>query len=73
MTFAPMVGKKGSKYIHICPKGNMIVGVDQMSDRERLEINRYEPKVRTGELYMYFGTQFESLDPRRMLVIQLPD
>ncbi|MBD5421677.1 MAG: hypothetical protein HDR49_01410 [Bacteroides sp.] len=73
MTFAPMVGKKGSKYIHICPKANMIVGVDQMSDKERFEVNRYEPKLRTGELYMYLGTQFESIDPRRMLVIQLPD
>lgn len=73
MTFAPVVGKKGSKYIHVCPKANMIVGVDQMSDKERFEINRYEPKLRTGELYMFLGTQFESIDPRRMLVIQLPD
>lgn len=72
MTFAPMVGKKGSKYIHICPASNMIVGVDQMSDKERFEVNRYEPKVHTGEMYMYLGTQFESIDPRRMLVIQLP-
>lgn len=73
MTFAPVVGKKNSKYIHICPAANMIVGVDQMSDKERFEVNRYEPKVRTGELYMYLGTQFESIDPRRLLVIQLAD
>lgn len=73
MTFAPVVGKKGSKYIHICPKSNMIVGVDQMSDKERLEVNRYEPKINTGELYMFFGTQIESIDPRRLLVVQLPE
>ena len=73
MIFAPVVGKKGSKYIHICPKANMIVGVDQMSDKERFEINKYQPKGLTGELYMFFGTQFESIDPSRMLVIQLAD
>ena len=71
-TFAPVVGKKGSKYIHITPKNNMRVGVDQMSDQERVEFNKYEPKLVTGELYMFIGAQFESIDPRRMLVVQLP-
>lgn len=73
VTFAPMVGKSGSKYIHICPKDNIVVGVDQMSDKERFEVNKYEPKACTGELYMFLGTQFESIDPRRMLVVQIPD
>lgn len=71
ITFAPCAGKRGSKYIHICPKSNMLVGVDQVSDKERVEFHKYEPKTTTGELYMFFGTQFESIDPRRMLVIEL--
>lgn len=71
-TFAPLAGKKGSKYIFITPKQNMLVGVDQMSDTERVEFNKYEPKLITGEVYMFFGTQFKSIDPRRLLVIQLP-
>lgn len=73
VTFAPMVGKTGSKYIHICPKSNMVVGVDQMSDKERFEVNKYEPKACTGEVYMYLGAQFESIDPRRMLVVRLAE
>ncbi len=73
MTFAPVVGKKGSRYIHITTKGNMLVGVDQMSDQERVEFNKYEPKVVTGELYSFFGVQFESIAPERLLVIQLPE
>lgn len=72
-TFAPVVGKKKSKYIHICPAANMLVGVDQMSDQERVEFHKYEPKVVTGELYMFFGCQFESIDPRRMITVQLPE
>lgn len=71
-TFAPLEGKDGSKYIFITQKNNMIVGVDQMSDQERVEFNKYQPKDITGELYMFFGTQFESIDPARLLVIQLP-
>lgn len=73
VTFAPMVGKTNSKFIHICPKNNVVVGVDQMSDKERFEVNKYEPKACTGELYMFMGAQFESIDPRRMLVVQIPD
>lgn len=73
ITFAPMVGKRGSKYIHICPKSNMMIGVDQMGDKERVEINKYQPKMLTGELYCFFGTQFRSIDPRCMLVVKLAD
>lgn len=72
-TFAPVIGKRGSKYIHITPKENIIIGCDQMSDVERVEINKYEPKLLTGELYMFFGTQFESIDPRRMITVKLVD
>lgn len=71
VTFAPLVGKTGSKYLFITPKSNMLVGCDQMSDTERFEVNKYEPKLLTGELYMFIGTQFESIDPRRLLVIEL--
>lgn len=72
-TFAPVAGKKGSKYLFLTTKSNMLVGVDQMSDTERVEFNKYEPKVVTGELYMFIGVNFESVDPRRLLVIQLAD
>lgn len=73
MTFAPMAGMKGSRYLIISTKSNMLVGVDQMSDKERVEFNKYEPKVVTGELYLFFGTQFESIDKSRLLVVRMPE
>lgn len=72
-TFAPMAGLRGSRYIILSLKGNMLVGCDQMSDTERVEFHKYAPKVVTGELYMFIGAQFESIDPRRLLIIELPD
>lgn len=72
-TFAPLAGKKNSKYIFFSTKRNMLVGCDQMSDTEHVEFNKYEPKVVTGELYLFFGTDFESIDPRRLLVVELYD
>ena len=32
-----MYNKADSKFIHICPKANMLVGYDQMSDAENEE------------------------------------
>ncbi|MBD5172287.1 MAG: hypothetical protein HDT02_03585 [Bacteroidales bacterium] len=72
-TFAPCVGKRKSKYIFFTAKGNMIIGFDQMSDKEHVEVNKYEPKKLTGELYMFVGCEFESIDPRRLVVVELAD
>lgn len=72
-TFAPMAGMRGSRYIILSLKNNMLVGCDQMSDTERVEFHKYAPKVVTGELYMFIGCQFESVDPRRLLIIELPE
>lgn len=72
-TFAPLAGMRGSRYIIISTKKNMLVGCDQMSDTERVEFHKYAPKVVTGELYMFIGCQFESVDPRRLLIIELPE
>ena len=67
----PLVGKKNSEYIHISPKGNMLIGVDQMGDVERVNVNKYAPDTLTFEMRMFFGAQFETIDPRMFKAIKL--
>lgn len=67
----PIVGKKNSQYIHITPKSNMLVGVDQMGDVERVNVAKYSPDTLTYEMRMFFGVQFETIDPRMFKAIKL--
>lgn len=72
LQIVPLAGKAGSKFIHVTPKRNMLVGVDQMSDLESVRVRDYEPDTLTLMLRMFFGTQFESIDPRRLLCAEIP-
>ena len=72
LTFVPLSSKDGSTFIHIAPKSNMLVGVDQLSDLEKVEVGKYEPDVITMSMRMFFGVEFESVDPSRLLVVELP-
>lgn len=67
----PMYNKIGSKFIHICPKVNMLVGYDQMGDIESVMVKEYEPFILSYIATMFFGVQFESIDKRRFKVIEL--
>ena len=69
----PLYNKADSKFIHICPKANMLVGYDQMSDAEDVLVKEYEPFILSYIATMFFGVQFESIDKRRMKVIELAD
>ena len=69
----PLYNKNGSKYIHICPKMNMLVGYDQMSDLETVMVKEYEPFILSYFATMFFGVQFESIDKRRFKVVELAD
>ena len=69
----PLYNKADSKFIHICPKANMLVGYDQMSDAEDVLVKEYEPFILSYIATMFFGVQFESIDKRRMKVIELTD
>ena len=68
----PLVGKAGSDFIHVCPASNMLVGVDQLSDKEHVRVKDYEPDTITMMMRMFWGVQFESIDPRRFIVAQIP-
>jgi len=67
----PLYNKIGSKFIHICPKMNMLVGYDQMSDLESVMVKEYEPFILSYFATMFFGVQFETIDKRRFKVIEL--
>ena len=71
--FVDLVSKAGSKYIHLSTKENMLVGVDQMGDIEDIEVARFSAFTLEFIATMFFGVEFESIDPRRLFVIELAD
>lgn len=71
LTIVPLASKDGSRFIHVTPKRNMLVGIDQMSDLEDVMVKEYEPFLLTYIATMFFGVQFESIDKRRLFVAEL--
>ncbi len=71
LKLVPLYNKMDSKYIHVCPKSNMLVGFDQMGDVENIMVKEYEPFILSYIATMFFGVQFESIDKRRFKAIEL--
>ena len=71
LKMVPLYNKVDSKFIHICPKSNMLVGYDQMGDMENILVKEYEPFILSYIATMFFGVQFESIDKRRFKAIEL--
>ena len=67
----PLTSKAGSKYIHVSTKQNMLIGVDQMSNLEDIEVARFSAFTLEFIATMFFGVEFESIDKRRLLVIEM--
>ena len=65
------LNKADSKFIHVSPKINMLVGYDQMGDMENVMVKEYEPFILSYIATMFFGCQFESIDKRRLKVIEI--
>jgi len=63
--------KKTSPYIHLTTKGNMLVGVDQEGDTEKITVEKHAAFVLQFVMAMFFGVQFESISPERLLVAKL--
>ena len=67
----PLASKKGSKYIHIAPQGNMLYGYgDGMAD-EKIAVEKHHEFLLSFVATMYFGVQFESISPERLMVGKL--
>lgn len=73
LKFCPLYNKTDSKFIHVSTKENMLVGFDQMGDMESVMVKEYEPFILSYIATMFFGVQFESIDKRRLKVIELAD
>lgn len=65
----PLANMSGTGKIILTDRGNMLVGVDQMSDAESVEIRRPDnPKAVQLFMKLFFGTQLETLSKERLLV-----
>jgi hypothetical protein len=71
LILCPLANKADSKFIHVSPKINMLVGYDQMGDMENVMVKEYEPFILSYIATMFFGVQFESVDKRRLKVVEL--
>lgn len=67
----PLTSKKGSKFLHLTAQDNMLYGFGDGLADEKVEIGKYDPIFLTLVATMYFGTQFESIAPERLLVGQI--
>lgn len=67
----PLASKKGSQYIHLTPKANMLVGYGAGMADENIAIEKYHPFLFSYVATMYFGCQFESISPERLLVAKV--
>ncbi len=65
----PLVGKKAAPYLQITTKDNMLVGVNQVGEEERIEVRRGDNPFKLQFVTtMFFGTQFETISPEKLLV-----
>ena len=71
LILCPLSNKADSNFIHVSPKINMLVGYDQMGDTENVMVKEYEPFILSYIATMFFGVQFESIDKRRLKVVEL--
>lgn len=72
LEFASFSEMADAKNMFISNKKNVLVGCDQMSDSELAKIRECDnPKVVQIFMKMYFGTDFESIDPRVFQAYQL--
>lgn len=67
----PLSSKKGSDYIHLTTKGNMMFGYGAGLADENLTVEKHHPFKLDFVSTMYFGTQFETISPEKLLVGKL--
>ena len=67
VTFVPLSNKKDSPVLQLTTKRNMLYGLDQISDKENVEVARFKAFVLQFIATMFFGVQYESIDAERIL------
>ena len=67
----PLVGKKGSQFIHLSTKSNMVYGYGDGLDREKIAIEKHHEFLLSFVATMFFGCQFETISKERLMVAKL--
>ena len=67
-TLRPLAAKRDAKYIQLSTRGKMRVGGGGGVMGETIQVDRFAPFTLTFSLTQFFGTQYESLSPERLLV-----
>lgn len=67
----PLVGKKGSQYIHLTTKSNMVYGYGDGMDSEKIAIEKHHEFLLSFVATMFFGCQFETISKERLMVAKL--
>lgn len=67
----PLTSKKASPNIHLSPQANMLYGYGAGLAEEALNVEKYSSWELTLEAAMYFGVQFESISPERLMVAKV--
>lgn len=67
----PLVSKKGSPFIHLTTKSNMIYGYGDGLDREKITIEKHHEFLLSFVATMFFGCQFEAINKERLMVAKL--
>lgn len=69
--FVPFADKANSDFIQLSTKKNMLIGTDQMSGVENVTVEKHHPFLLMFIMTMFFGFDFESIDPSRLFVGKL--
>lgn len=67
----PLVSKKGSDYLHLTTKSNMLYGYGAGLAKENIAIEKYHEFLLSFVATMFFGTEFESIQKERLFVGKL--
>ena len=64
----PLVSKKGSGYLHLTTKSNMLYGYGAGLAKENIAIEKHHEFLLSYVATMFFGTEFESIQKERLFV-----
>ena len=67
----PLVSKKGSPFIHLTTKGNMVYGYGDGLADENIAVEKYHEFLLSFVATMFFGCQFETISKERLMVAKL--
>lgn len=67
----PLVSKKGSPFIHLTTKGNMVYGYGDGLADEKIAVEKYHEFLLSFVATMFFGCQFETISKERLMVAKL--